>query len=136
MAKILLVEESEQISEFLLRRLERQGHAVILARDGEAAVATAKATQPQLIILDLNLPVLDGWTAAQAIKADPQTANIPIIATIAESIAGDRDKAIQAGCDDFHPKPIDLTLLMQQIAALTQTFEPEFPPAEPSRQSQ
>lgn len=118
MAKILLVEDSEQIWDFLSRRLERRGHTIVLAHDGEQGVNSAKASLPDIILLDLNLPVMDGWTAAQAIKADPQTQKTPIIALTAHAMAGDREKALQAGCDDYHPKPIDFTKLLEQIDTL------------------
>jgi CheY-like chemotaxis protein len=123
MAKILLVEDSEQIWDFLSRRLERRGHGVVLAHDGEQAVNSAKAAAPDIILLDMNLPVMDGWTAARAIKADPQTQKIPIIALTAHAMAGDREKTIQAGCDDYHPKPIDFTKLLEQIDALLATAQ-------------
>ena len=118
MATILLVEDSEQIWDFLSRRLERRGHTVLLAHDGEQAVQNAKSAQPDVILLDMNLPVMDGWTAARAIKADPQTQAIPVIALTAHAMAGDREKALQAGCDDYHPKPIDFARLLEQIDAL------------------
>ncbi len=118
MATILLVEDSEQIWDFLSRRLERRGHTVLLAHDGEQAVQNAKSAQPDVILLDMNLPIMDGWTAARAIKADSQTQAIPIIALTAHAMAGDREKALQAGCDDYHPKPIDFAKLLEQIDAL------------------
>lgn len=118
MAKILLVEDSEQIWDFLSRRLERRGHTVVLAHDGEQGVTSAKAAIPDIILLDMNLPVMDGWTAASAIKADPQTRQIPIIALTAHAMAGDREKTLQAGCDEYHPKPIDFAKLLEQIDAL------------------
>lgn len=117
MAKILLVEDSEQIWDFLSRRLERRGHTVILAHDGEQGVTAAKASAPEIILLDMNLPVMDGWTAARVLKSDSQTLSIPIIALTAHAMAGDREKTIQAGCDDYHPKPIDFNKLLEQIDA-------------------
>lgn len=120
MAKILVAEDSEAIWGFLQERLERKGHAVIVAEDGEKALSSAKSTQPDLILMEMNLPVMDGWAAAHAIKGDPHTAAIPIIAMAANVAADEREKALQAGCDVFHPKPIDFVLLMRQIdAALT-----------------
>jgi two-component system, cell cycle response regulator DivK len=118
MVKILLVEDSDQISDFLSRRLERRGHQVMLAQDGEMGVASAKVGAPDIILLDMNLPIMDGWTAAQALKADPQTQKTPIIALTAHAMAGDREKTLQAGCDDYHPKPIDFSKLLEQIDAL------------------
>ena len=119
MARILLVEDSEQIWDFLSRRLERRGHVVALAHDGETGVMQARAAQPDIILLDMNLPIMDGWTAARAIKAEPTSRQIPIIALTAHAMSGDREKTLQAGCDDYHPKPIDFPRLLQQIDALT-----------------
>lgn len=118
MAKILLVEDSEQIWDFLSRRLERRGHTVVMAHDGEQGVNSAKASHPDILLLDMNLPVMDGWTVARAVRADPQTESIPIIALTAHAMAGDREKTLQAGCDDYHPKPIDFPKLLEQIDAL------------------
>jgi two-component system, cell cycle response regulator DivK len=118
MAKILLVEDSEQIWDFLTRRLGRRGHDVVLAHNGEEGVVTARSTAPDIILLDMNLPVMDGWAAARALKGHDQTRGIPIIALTAHAMAGDREKAIQAGCDDYHPKPIDFNKLTEQIQAL------------------
>ncbi len=118
MARILLVEDHEEIWDFLSRRLQRRGHEVVLAHDGEAGVARARADRPDVILLDMNLPVMDGWTAARALKSDPETAGIPIVALTAHAMAGDRDKALRAGCDDYHPKPVDFSHLLTQIDAL------------------
>lgn len=118
MAKILLVEDSEQIWDFLSRRLERRGHTVIMAHDGEQGVAAARSAAPDIVLLDMNLPVMDGWTAARMIKSDAQTQATPIIALTAHAMAGDREKTIQAGCDDYHPKPIDFAKLLDQIDKL------------------
>ncbi len=117
MAKILLVEDHEEIWDFLSRRLKRRGYEVILAHDGEAGVQQARAGRPDVILLDMNLPVLDGWSAARALKAGADTRAIPIIALTAHAMSGDRDKAIQAGCDDYHPKPVDFSKLLSQISA-------------------
>ncbi len=118
MARILLVEDNEQICDFLSRRLKRRGHEVLFAHDGEEGIACARAGSPDLILLDMNLPVVDGWTAAGALKGDPQTQAIPIIALTAHAMAGDREKAIQAGADEYHPKPIDSLKLFEQIETL------------------
>lgn len=124
MAKILLVEDHEEIWDFLSRRLKRRGYEVILAHDGEAGVRQARAGQPDVILLDMNLPVLDGWSAARALKAGADTRSIPIIALTAHAMSGDRDKAIQAGCDDYHPKPVDFSKLLSQIStALGETAQ-------------
>ena len=115
MAKILLVEDHEEIWDFLSRRLKRRGFDVLLAHDGQAGVDRARAEGPDLVLLDMNLPVMDGWTAAGILKGDPATSGIPIIALTAHAMSGDREKAIQAGCDDYHPKPVDFSKLLSQI---------------------
>lgn len=117
MARILLVEDHEEIWDFLSRRLQRRGHEVVLAHDGRDGVDKARAGRPDLILLDMNLPVVDGWTAARTLKGDPGTAAIPIIALTAHAMSGDREKALQAGCDDYHPKPVDFSRLLAQIGA-------------------
>jgi len=116
--RLLLVEDHEEIWDFLSRRLKRRGHEVIVATDGQAGVERARADAPALIMLDMNLPVLDGWSAARLLKAEASTAGIPIIALTAHAMSGDREKAIAAGCDDYHPKPIDFSRLLAQIEAL------------------
>jgi CheY-like chemotaxis protein len=115
MARILLVEDHEEIWDFLSRRLLRRGHEVVLAHDGQAGLDKARESRPDVILLDMNLPVLDGWTAARALKGDPETAAIPIIALTAHAMSGDREKALQAGCDAYHPKPVDFSRLLDQI---------------------
>ena len=117
MAKLLLVEDTPEIWDFLSRRLKRREHEVVLAHDGQAGLDMARAEQPQVILLDMNLPVMDGWTVARRLKGDPATAAIPIIALTAHALAGDREKALAAGCDDYHPKPIDFSKLLTQIDA-------------------
>ena len=117
MAKLLLVEDTQEIWDFLSRRLQRRGHEVVLAHDGQAGVATAQEARPEVILLDMNLPVMDGWTAARTLKNDPATKGIPIIALTAHALAGDREKALAAGCDDYHPKPVDFSKLLAQIDA-------------------
>lgn len=115
MPKLLLVEDHEEIWDFLSRRLRRRGFEVTLAHDGQEGVDKTRAERPDLVLLDMNLPVMDGWTAARALKADAATAGIPIIALTAHALAGDRDKALAAGCDDYHPKPVDFSRLLAQI---------------------
>ena len=117
MAKLLLVEDTPEIWDFLSRRLKRREHDVVLAHDGQAGLDMARAEHPQVILLDMNLPVMDGWTVARQLKDDPATAAIPIIALTAHALAGDREKALTAGCDDYHPKPIDFSKLLTQIDA-------------------
>ena len=116
--KILLVEDHEEIWDFLSRRLKRRGYDVVLATDGQQGVDKAHSDAPDIILLDMNLPVMDGWTAAGKLKADPATAKIPIIALTAHAMSGDREKAIGAGCNDYHPKPVDFSRLLAQIEAL------------------
>ena len=118
MTHILLVEDHEEIWDFLSRRLKRRGFDVTVATDGQQGVDRARAVQPQIVLLDMNLPILDGWSAARKLKDDPATAAIPIIALTAHAMSGDREKALAAGCDDYHPKPIDFSGLLNQIAAL------------------
>lgn len=116
--RVLLVEDHEEIWDFLSRRLTRRGHEVTVATDGQAGVERARADMPEIILLDMNLPVLDGWSAARLLKAEPATAGIPVIALTAHAMSGDREKALAAGCDDYHPKPIDFSRLLAQIEAL------------------
>jgi two-component system cell cycle response regulator DivK len=118
MAKILLVEDNEMNRDMLSRRLERKGFAVAIAVDGREGVVAARGEHPDLILMDMSLPVLDGWEATRRIKADPTTAAIPIIALTAHAMAGDREKALDAGCDDYDSKPIDLPRLLDKIQAL------------------
>lgn len=115
--KILLVEDHEEIWDFLSRRLVRRGYEVVLAHDGQVGVDKARSENPDVVLLDMNLPVMDGWTAAQILKGDASTARIPIIALTAHAMSGDREKAIQAGCNDYHPKPVDISKLLSQIEA-------------------
>jgi CheY-like chemotaxis protein len=117
MAKILLVEDHEEIWDFLSRRLKRRGYDVVLAHDGQEAVEKTRSERPDVVLLDMNLPVMDGWTAARTLKADPDTAKVPLIALTAHAMSGDRDKALEAGCDDYHPKPVDFSRLLSQIDA-------------------
>lgn len=118
MAKILLVEDNDLNRDMLSRRLERRGHRVIIALDGEQGVALAQADRPDLILMDMSLPVLDGWEAARQLKAAPATQAIPIIALTAHAMVGDREKAIEAGCDDYDIKPVEFQRLVDKIDAL------------------
>lgn len=119
MTRILIVEDNDMNLDMLTRRLERKGFTVIAARDGRAGVDTASRERPDLILMDMSLPVLDGWEATKAIKSDPATAEIPVIALTAHAMENDRDHAIAAGCDDFQTKPIDLPELLDKIGRLT-----------------
>jgi two-component system cell cycle response regulator DivK len=118
MAKILVVEDNEMNRDMLSRRLERRGYEVIVAVDGEEGVARAKAEAPDLVLMDMSLPVLDGWEATQQLKGTPETKSIPIVALTAHAMSGDREKALEAGCDDFDTKPIDLPRLLGKIESL------------------
>jgi CheY-like chemotaxis protein len=118
MAKILLVEDNEMNRDMLSRRLERRGHAIVMAVDGQQGVDMARSESPELILLDMSLPVIDGWEAARQIKADPGTKDIPVIALTAHAMAGDKEKALQAGCDDYDTKPVELPRLLGKIQAL------------------
>lgn len=116
--RVLLVEDHEEIWDFLSRRLKRRGFDVTVSTDGQAGVDQARADLPDIVLLDMNLPILDGWSAARLLKAEPATAGIPIIALTAHAMSGDKEKALAAGCDDYHPKPVDFSRLLQQIEAL------------------
>ena len=118
MKRILLVEDHEEIWDFLSRRLRRRGYEVVVATDGQQDLEKAGSEQPDIVLLDMNLPVMDGWTVAALVKADQATAGIPVIALTAHAMSGDRDKAIAAGCDDYHPKPVDFKRLVSQLEAL------------------
>lgn len=124
MSKILLVEDNEMNRDMLSRRLLRKGFEVVLAEDGAAGVASATSESPALILMDMSLPVLDGWEATRRLKADPATAGIPVIALTAHAMSEDRDKALAAGCDDYDTKPIDLERLLGKIAHLLAQVKP------------
>ena len=117
--KILLVEDNELNRDMLTRRLKRKGFAVLSAENGQEGIDMSKAENPDIILMDLSLPVLDGWTAAQKLKADATTKSIPIIALTAHAMKGDREKALEAGCDDYDTKPIDFERLLSKIKNLT-----------------
>jgi CheY-like chemotaxis protein len=117
-AKILLVEDNEMNRDMLSRRLQRRGYEVLTAVDGESGLALVKSESPALVLMDMSLPGIDGWTATRQLKADPATRAIPVIALTAHAMAGDREQALAAGCDDFDIKPIDFDRLLGKIAAL------------------
>jgi two-component system cell cycle response regulator DivK len=117
MTKILLVEDNEMNRDMLSRRLMRKGYEVLIAVDGEEGVAMAHSEAPDLILMDMSLPVLDGWEATRQLKAAPDTQSIPIIALTAHAMAGDREQALAAGCDDYDTKPIEFQRLLGKIEA-------------------
>jgi two-component system cell cycle response regulator DivK len=122
--KILYVEDNEDNVYALKSRLARAGHTVIVASDGAQGVAMAASEKPDLILMDLSLPVLDGWEATRQIKAGSETSRIPVIELTAHAMTGDREKALSAGCDDFDTKPVELPRLLEKIKALVQRFTP------------
>ncbi len=117
-AKVLIVEDNEMNRDMLSRRLERRGYEVLIAVDGGEGVAMATAHLPSLILMDMSLPVMDGWAATRCLKSMPMTSGIPIIALTAHAMSGDREKAIEAGCDDYDTKPIELPRLLSKIETL------------------
>jgi CheY-like chemotaxis protein len=118
MPKILLVEDNEMNRDMLLRRLNRNGFEVVIAVNGQEGVELAGSARPDLILMDMSLPVLDGWEATKLVKANPDTARIPVIALTAHAMVTDKEKAMAAGCDDFDTKPIDLPRLLEKINSL------------------
>jgi CheY-like chemotaxis protein len=118
MPKILLVEDNEMNRDMLSRRLERRGYRVAIALDGEQGVSMAGSEAPDLVLMDMSLPVLDGWEAARRLKAVPETRAIPIIALTSHAMVGDREKAIDAGCDDYDTKPVEFQRLLEKIETI------------------
>ena len=118
MPKILLVEDNEMNRDMLSRRLERKGYDVVGAEDGEVALGLARSEAPDLILMDMSLPVKDGWTATRELKADGELKSIPVIALTAHAMMGDRQKALEAGCDDYDTKPVELKRLLGKIENL------------------
>lgn len=125
MPKILLVEDNEMNRDMLSRRLEKRGYTVAIAIDGNEGVAKTKSELPDLILMDMSLPVLDGWDATKQVKADPATAKIPVIALTAHAMESDRQKALEAGCDDFDTKPVELPRLLLKIEELLKKYPPK-----------
>ena len=119
MPTILLVEDNEVNADMLTRRLSRRGFVVVWAADGLEAIAAARREQPDVILMDMSLPEIDGWEATRRIKNDPSTAAIPIIALTAHAMVSDRERALEAGCSEFETKPVDLDRLLGKVAALT-----------------
>lgn len=122
MPRLLLIDDNEENRDWLSRRLERRGFEVLLAVNGKAGVATALAEKPDLVLMDMNMPQVDGWEATRQIKATMTT--MPVIALTAHALAGDRERALEAGCTDYHTKPIDFPKLLAQIELLLDTHPP------------
>ena len=120
MPRLLIADDNEQNRDMLSRRLQRRGFDVLLAHDGRAAVEMARAERPDLILMDMNMPQLDGWEATRQIKAQPEVADVPVIGLTAHALEGDRERALEAGCADYHTKPVDFAKLTAQIEALLQ----------------
>lgn len=123
MAKILIVEDNEDNRDMLLRRLQRRGYETVVAVDGQQGVDLAQVEMPDLILMDMSLPVLDGWTATSQLKASPQTQHIPIIGLSANAMAGDYEKGIAAGCNDYDTKPIEINRLIDKMQILLNKAE-------------
>jgi two-component system cell cycle response regulator DivK len=124
MPRILLVEDNEMNRDMLTRRLERRGFKILAAHDGAEGVKMALSEKPDLILMDMSLPVMDGWDATRAIKADPEVTHIPVIGLTAHSMAGDREKCLAAGCDEYDTKPIDFPRLLDKISHFLKTPPP------------
>jgi CheY-like chemotaxis protein len=124
MPKILLVEDNEMNRDMLSRRLQRKGYDVVIAIDGQQAVTMATSESPALILMDMSLPIFDGWEATRRIKAADETRKIPVIALTAHAMAGDREKSLEAGCDDYDTKPIELPRLLEKMEALLNRTPP------------
>jgi CheY-like chemotaxis protein len=120
MPKILLVEDNELNRDMLARRLQRKGYTLVIAPDGAQGLAKARSELPDLILMDMSLPVLDGWAATRALRADPELAGIPVIALTAHAMAGDYERCMAAGCDDYDTKPVELVRLLSKIERLLQ----------------
>ena len=124
MPMILLVEDNELNRDMLTRRLQRKGFAVVAAVDGEEAVAKALSEMPNLILMDMNIPLIDGWQATKRLKAMPETASIPVIALTAHAMTGDREKALEAGCDEYETKPVEFARLLTKIEGFLGSSQP------------
>lgn len=143
MKKILLVEDNEMNRDMLSRRLAKRGYTVVMAVDGAEGVTMARSESPDLVLMDMGLPVMDGWTATRHIKAAAATARIPVVALTAETMEGDREKCLAAGCDEYDTKPVDLERLIGKMEALLAGSKPlplipsapgSLPPASPSHE--
>jgi CheY-like chemotaxis protein len=120
MPKILIVEDNEENRDSLSRRLQRRGYAIVTAADGNAGLAMAQSEKPDLILMDMNMPELDGWEATRQIKAIEELRDVPVLALTAHALAGDRERALEVGCADYHTKPVDFPKLLARIEAILQ----------------
>src|SRR5689334_19578167 len=120
MPKVLIVEDNEENRDSLSRRLQRRGFEVVAADDGKAGVAMARSEKPDLILMDMNMPEMDGWEATRQIKAVEEVRHVPVLALTAHALAGDKERALQVGCSDYHTKPVDFPKLLAQMEALLQ----------------
>jgi two-component system cell cycle response regulator DivK len=125
MTKVLLVEDNEMNRDMLSRRLIRRGFQVVFAMDGRQGIDLARSERPDIILMDMSLPVIDGWEATRRVKADDATRNVPVIGLTAHAMSGDREKAIEAGCDDYDTKPVELHRLISKIDRLLGTAKDE-----------
>jgi CheY-like chemotaxis protein len=125
MTKILLVEDNEMNRDMLSRRLIRRGFQVVFAMDGQQGIDLARSERPDVILMDMSLPIIDGWEASRRLKADDATRSVPVIALTAHAMSGDREKAIEAGCDDYDTKPVELDRLITKIERLLGTAKDE-----------
>ena len=128
MTTVLIVEDNEMNRDMLSRRLERKGYAVLIAVDGEKGLEVAREKEPDLILMDMSLPVMDGWEATRLLKADERLRHIPVIALTAHAMANDREKALEAGCNDYDTKPIELPRLLAKMQALLQPGDGQLQP--------
>ena len=129
MPRLLLVEDNEESRDGLSRHLRRKGYEVATAADGRQGLEAARAEPPDLVLMDMSLPVLDGWEATRQLKADPRTRHVPVIALTAHAMAGDREKALAAGCDEYDTKPVEIARLLGKIAGLLGGAAPAGGPA-------
>jgi two-component system cell cycle response regulator DivK len=118
MAKVLLVEDNEMNRDILSRRLSRRGYVVVFAMDGQQGVEMARSEKPDIILMDMSLPVMDGWEATRRVKSDNAMRNVPVIGLTAHAMSGDREKALEAGCDDYDTKPVELDRLIEKMEQL------------------
>ena len=135
MPRILIVEDNEENRDSLSRRLQRRGFEVIAANDGKDGITKAQSEKPDLILMDMNMPELDGWEATRRLKAAPETAGTPVIALTAYALSGDRERALEAGCADYHAKPVEFAKLLAQIEGILQSKSAAGPPEGASGQA-